>query len=247
MCSVTWQLEEEGYQVFFNRDEQKHRALGLPPRQIRLDDVSVLMPIDPVGQGSWISVNELGLTLCLLNNYQGLCPKGTLISRGQLLKSLSSKTNTVDIEKAFNAIDPMAYAPFLLVAFDPALTKHKMDVMVFEWNGQDTEIYPRSGPLFSSGVDLERVVAHRKKTYEDFVATGRQGFSQLHASHHDEHLHTSFCMHRNDAHTVSFTQVVVTPNSQKMSYVAGSPCTQLNEKNLIKHSVYLPSKNAMAS
>lgn len=31
MCSVTWSLSETGYQVFFNRDEQKSRALALAP------------------------------------------------------------------------------------------------------------------------------------------------------------------------------------------------------------------------
>ncbi|RDL45629.1 hypothetical protein DN730_00835 [Marinomonas piezotolerans] len=247
MCSVTWQLDDEGYQVFFNRDEQKSRALGLPPQQLQLNDIRVLMPIDPVGQGSWISVNELGLTLCLLNNYQGWCPKGTLISRGQLLKGFSSKANTTEIEEAFYALDLMQYAPFVLVAFDPSLTKTHGDVLVFEWNGRTTQIYTRSTPLFSSGVDLDRVVAKRQATYERFIETGRRDYIHLHASHHDEQLHTSFCMHRADAHTVSFTHVAVTPNTQKMSYVPGAPCTQLDEVSLAKHSIYLPSNDAMAS
>lgn len=31
MCSVTWSLSDTCYQVFFNRDEQRSRALALPP------------------------------------------------------------------------------------------------------------------------------------------------------------------------------------------------------------------------
>ena len=46
MCSVSWLLEKKGYQVFFNRDEQKSRALALPPKKYTLDGVDVLMPLD---------------------------------------------------------------------------------------------------------------------------------------------------------------------------------------------------------
>lgn len=88
MCSVTWSLSDTGYQVFFNRDEQRSRALALPPAIYDRQGVAVMMPLDPQGQGSWISLNQFGLSLCLLNNYQGRVPDGTLISRGLLLKSL---------------------------------------------------------------------------------------------------------------------------------------------------------------
>lgn len=46
MCSVTWYLSDTGYQVFFNRDEQRSRALALPPKPYELQETSVLMPLD---------------------------------------------------------------------------------------------------------------------------------------------------------------------------------------------------------
>lgn len=93
MCSVTWSLSDTGYQVFFNRDEQRSRALALPPAIYDRQGVAVMMPLDPQGQGSWISLNQFGLSLCLLNNYQGRVPDGTLISRGLLLKSLAGSSS----------------------------------------------------------------------------------------------------------------------------------------------------------
>ena len=113
MCSVSWLLEDNGYQVFFNRDEQKTRALAMPPKQYRVNGVDIIMPLDPTGGGSWISINEFGLSLCLLNNYQGIVPDGLLVSRGLLLKNLSSSRNISQLSVAFHKLDLHSFAPFL--------------------------------------------------------------------------------------------------------------------------------------
>ncbi|HDV5401969.1 TPA: NRDE family protein, partial [Vibrio cholerae] len=121
MCSVTWSLSDTGYQVFFNRDEQRSRALALPPAIYDRQGVAVMMPLDPQGQGSWISLNQFGLSLCLLNNYQGRVPDGTLISRGLLLKSLAGSSSIEQITLAFEKLALSRFAPFTLLAFDPLL------------------------------------------------------------------------------------------------------------------------------
>lgn len=72
-----------------------------------------MMPLDPQGQGSWISLNQFGLSLCLLNNYQGRVPDGTLISRGLLLKSLAGSSSIEQITLAFEKLALSRFAPSL--------------------------------------------------------------------------------------------------------------------------------------
>ncbi|MEL0638466.1 NRDE family protein [Marinomonas sp. TI.3.20] len=241
MCSVSWLLDNDGYQVFFNRDEQKTRALALPPKHIVLQDVAVLMPIDPVAKGSWISVNEYGLTLCLLNNYQGQAPSGVLISRGQLVKLLSKSQNLAALEYEFSTLNLARYAPFTLLVFDAELNNQQGKVMAFEWDGMCCNTFPEWSPRFSSGMDLDKVKRARNDAYQDCIESGEcfQNLLTLHASHHPDHLHKSFCMHREDAHTVSFTHVQVTARSQSMSYVAGSPCENLTQEAVVSNRIPL--------
>ncbi|NUO80759.1 NRDE family protein [candidate division KSB1 bacterium] len=69
MCTVTWLQRHEGYEVFCNRDELKTRKPALPPRLAECNGVRYLAPIDNDGGGSWLGVNEFGVSLCLVNHY----------------------------------------------------------------------------------------------------------------------------------------------------------------------------------
>ncbi|MBF4256348.1 hypothetical protein EAY27_06830 [Vibrio anguillarum] len=238
MCSVSWLLDKHGYHLFFNRDEQKNRPLALPPKQYTQAGVEVLMPIDPAGGGSWISLNECGLALCLLNNYQGKIPQGVdaerLVSRGQLLKHLSSQVSVEKVIQAFTQLNLQQFAPFTLLAFDPNLTDVQGNVMALAWNGEQSQIAVTQSPLFSSSVDLEQVQHYRSQLYQALIAKENSVQQRLkfHAHHHVAHPHWAPCMHRQDAHTVSFTYLRVTQQQQYMTYISGSPCLQLSETSL---------------
>ncbi|MGK0440816.1 MAG: hypothetical protein ACJA0N_000611, partial [Pseudohongiellaceae bacterium] len=117
MCTLTWLQTETGYQIFFNRDEQRTRLPALPPECVTHHGVKILTPLDPVGQGSWISSNEYGLSLCLLNYYQGKAPDTTLISRGQLLRNLSHSAHLNVLDEQVITMTLSSYAPFTLIAF----------------------------------------------------------------------------------------------------------------------------------
>ncbi|MBW3697429.1 hypothetical protein EK599_17180 [Vibrio sp. T187] len=237
MCSVTWLLNEEGYQVFFNRDEQKSRALATPPQQLTHNGTKVLMPIDPVGKGSWISLNEHGLSLCLLNNYQGKMPEGPLLSRGLLLKLLSSSTSLEQVTEHFNQLDIQRFAPFTLLVFRPTLSLVNPEVFAFAWDGTNIDIKQTDSPLFSSGIALEEVQHYRRELYNTLTFDNKtqQTLLTFHAHHHPEHGYLSACMHREDAHTVSFTHLNVTDRQLAMSYIPGSPCHGLNAQSLNQH------------
>lgn len=226
MCSVSWLLEENGYQVFFNRDEQKTRALAMPPKQYQVNGVDMIMPLDPTGGGSWISINEFGLSLCLLNNYQGIVPDGPLISRGLLLKNMSLSRNIAQLTEAFYRLELSSFAPFTLLAFAPNLTQHNGVVVAYKWDGVQQNIVETDSPLFSSGVDLARVQAHRQAKYDQLISTGKnqQNLLMFHSHHHSEQPHLGTCMHRSDAHTVSFTHLRNRHGQASMFYAPGAPC-----------------------
>ena len=234
MCSVSWLLEENGYQVFFNRDEQKTRALAMPPKQYQVNGVDIIMPLDPKGGGSWISINEFGLSLCLLNNYQGMVPLGPLVSRGLLLKNLSSSCNLGQLSEAFNRLNLHSFAPFTLLAFAPNLTQHNGVVIAYMWDGIQQRVVKTDSPLFSSGVDLERVQTYRQAQYDQLVATekNQQNLLKFHSHHHREQPHLATCMHRDDAHTVSFTHLRNLHGHASMFYAPGSPCEPIKPRQI---------------
>jgi hypothetical protein len=248
MCSVSWLIDNSGYQIFFNRDEQKTRAKALPPRIQHMDGMNILMPIDPVGQGSWISTNEMGLSLCLLNNYQASNPNPIVFSRGLLLKNLSKEKSIEDVCAAFSRLSLPQFAPFILLAFDLGISNQSGCVMSLEWDGINSRIQPAELPLFSSGVDLQQVTTYRKAAYEKIVGQhpNEDRLLAFHQHHHAEHSHMSVCMHRDDAETVSFTQVMVTAQDQKMRYISGSSCACLTLEALQQNSTILPSRRALA-
>ncbi|EGR1093471.1 hypothetical protein EFU33_10315 [Vibrio cholerae] len=233
MCSVTWSLSDTGYQVFFNRDEQKSRALALPPVIYERQRVSVMMPLDPQGQGSWISLNQFGLSLCLLNNYQGRVPDGTLISRGLLLKSLAGSSSIEQITLAFEKLALSRFAPFTLLAFDPLLTQQQGEVSAYAWDGEQFCSGVTSSPLFSSGVALGEVQRYRTQVYQHLTADGvtPEKLLAFHCHQHPQWPHLSVAMQRDDAHTVSFTHIKVSDGQLGMSYFSGRP-TQLTEQIL---------------
>ncbi|NVK28704.1 MAG: NRDE family protein [Flavobacteriia bacterium] len=228
MCSVSWWIEESGYQLFFNRDEQKTRTPALSPQSFVLQGTQVLMPIDPVGKGSWISLNEAGVSLCLLNNYQGKTPSGQLTSRGQLVKQLSSATGLAQIEWQFAQLDLQQFAPFTLLAFELGNSK----VREFQWDGENVSILYAQSPHFSSAVALDSVTAYRQSVYDELAVASADDLLLFHSQHHPEQPHFSVCMHREDAQTVSFTRIQASQNDLQMTYVAGSPCMHLTPQAL---------------
>ena len=234
MCSVSWLLEENGYQVFFNRDEQKTRALAMPPKQYQVNGVDMIMPLDPTGGGSWISINEFGLSLCLLNNYQGIVPDGPLISRGLLLKNMSSSRNIAQLTEAFHRLELSSFAPFTLLAFAPNLTQHNGVVVAYKWDGVQQNIVETDSPLFSSGVDLARVQAYRQAKYDQLISTckNQQNLLMFHSHHHSEQPHLGTCMHRSDAHTVSFTHLRNRHGQASMFYAPGAPCEPIKPEQI---------------
>lgn len=74
MCTMTWLFTDEGYTVFFNRDEAKTRAPSEWPQIRQQNGVRLISPKETDGGGTLMGVNEFGVTCCLLDNYNAQPP-----------------------------------------------------------------------------------------------------------------------------------------------------------------------------
>lgn len=222
MCTVSWIHENDGYRLLCNRDEKRTRRQAIEPQAEQRHGVRFLAPIDGERGGTWLSVNEYGLALCLLN---GACLSGSapahepmaLESRGRIpLELVDAMTARAACERLVR-IDLTRFAAFTLVLAEPGLP-----AAVAEWNGQELAILPQAEPfvpLVSSSYEPESVRTWRQAEFRRCT-----GLDDFHRSHAGGANAFSPCMHRDDAETVSHTEIRVTEDHVSLLYSAGSPC-----------------------
>ncbi|PCK03448.1 MAG: hypothetical protein COA42_20870 [Alteromonadaceae bacterium] len=248
MCTISWFVSSNGYDVFFNRDEQKSRVRADVPSEMSIDGVKVLMPIDPQGGGTWFAANERGLSVALLNYYQGRLPKGPLISRGEIVKHCATLSVLNDIEGYVDSLSLTRYAPFSLLVFDALVVENCADgaVTMLRWTGRELQRLSQASPLISSAAMFEKVNELRKENYhtafDDSCAESLSYDSRvkLHSDYHSGHQPSasafSVCMHREDAHTVSFSHLAVSLENVSMRYADGAPCqtAEVHELHMLR-------------
>jgi hypothetical protein len=148
MCTLTWKPLDDGYALFFNRDERRDRPDAHPPAPHMRNGSRCIVPIDPRGGGSWLLVNEFGLTLALLNHYprartpMPVAPK----SRGELVLAAADCVSIEDAVARIRARPLAAYAPFRWVAADAS------HAIALVWNGSrlTRRRLPSAGAMLTS-------------------------------------------------------------------------------------------------
>jgi len=226
MCTVSFLPTRSGFMLAMNRDEQKIRPPGIMPRRQKTGLRDALHPSEPAG-GTWIGVNDACLTLALINWYskpqrdRSLC-----VSRGIVIPHLLAADNVVDAGNFLSDLPLVRINPFRLVAVS------MVGSAVREWRWDGTELDFRRHNWqrrhwFSSGLD--EALANRKRAGVVRAAGGEIAqtpawLRTLHRSHLTERGAFSICMHRDDAQTVSYTEIVATRNGARMRYAGGSPC-----------------------
>ncbi len=226
MCTVSWRLDADGYEVLFNRDELRTRTEGLPPRRQRVADVGFLAPIDPDGKGTWIAVNQAGVTLCLVNGYQDsrLQPEVDLRSRGRVITDLAGVGDLAQLDTALRQqVVEYTYRSFRLLAFAPATAPRG-----WRWSGNDSgglEEFQPVAPVTSSSLDAEGAARLRSELFATLpTRPGSEALLELHRQHAGGPITLTPCMHRREARTVSLTRVLVGVESVAMEYAPGPPC-----------------------
>lgn len=228
MCTASWICEADGFELFFNRDEQRSRPSALPPRPETIDGVRALLPLDGQEHGTWIGANEHGLVACLLNLYEASYTPAAPRSRGHLVRELLGAADLDEVKARVEGDDLPRYRGFTLLAFQPSGGTTGGDRAALRWDGSDLSIR-RGGdvvaPVVSSGFDLVGVRASRLAAWNELVgdAPSLVSLAAFHASRgHDDGAY-DVSMSRPDACTVSHTRVRVTSDSVRMQYVEGAP------------------------
>lgn len=229
MCTASWH-HHRGYSLYFNRDELRTRKIAEGPEIQCLDDVQVIAPRDGDFGGSWISVNEYGLSLALLNRYEDAFQgnEQAIRSRGLLLMDLAPVSNLAALRSMVREMSFACYRPFTLLALTPG---HPATIMT--WNGLECSLIENGDaemPLVSSSYNTRDVIAARQLQYRNLFGTGQTADEDLlldyHRSHHPQAGPYSTCMHREDAATVSFSRIEVSQDSIRFAYHPASPCSE---------------------
>jgi hypothetical protein len=189
--------------VVFNRDEQRTRAGELPPAFRRCGDRTGLMPIDPVGGGSWIGANDAGLIAALLNaNPVGQGPLVRPTSRGAIVPAVLALTTLGDVESFFESFDATRMGRFRLVAFQ------QFDRLEAVSDGSSVIVSRSVDPEWpalwtSSSLGDEYVSRVRTRLFADLVDSSSAKQDEFHAHRWPDDLARSVLMIRADARTVS--------------------------------------------
>lgn len=238
MCTLTFIPRPNGYFVAMNRDEQHSRARSFPPRIFN----HAIYPYEPGTNGTWLAVNSRGITLALLNkNEDGPLPV-KLRSRGELIPALISASSLADVQRLLLEVGFKGMWPFRLIAISPDSRE------ICEWSrGTDLskshyDWQPRH--WFSSGMsDIE---AHRIRTtiveeaWQQPDAGSLPWLRALHQSHQPQRGAYSICVHRDDASSVSYSEIDYESGTATFRYASGFPC----QYTAFEAELSLPAKAA---
>lgn len=227
MCTVTWWSAAEGYELYFSRDELKTRLPALPPEECRLDGVRYLSPRDGDAGGTWLTVNAFGLSVGLINQYpaDAPAPPEPRVSRGILVREMASCRSVAELSDRLWRCDLKHYEPFQILGVEPDSTGS-----VHTWNGRFLAVTQDAHchlPYTSSSYLSEEVAKHRRDKFARIIAEkgdmNPDDLLEFHRDHDAGAAAHSVFMQRDDAETVSFTQVVVSPEQITMAYAEKIP------------------------
>ncbi|WP_019616273.1 NRDE family protein [Psychromonas ossibalaenae] len=232
MCTLTYLLTDQGYELFFNRDEQRTRQCALPPA---IDaQLSAVYPVDPVGQGTWLAVHNSGMSLALLNFYQAQAQssQGPFLSRGEIILSLlKDADNAIEVLKK---MDLSAYLAFQLCIFAKDLCSTKNRIRTFQWTGKKLIEVENTLPITSSSVEYPTVYKARKARYLQIVDAQKPTTKQFLAYHRSQETEgkLSVRMSRDDAKTVSMSHIRVAQsiNFDYFDFIKNTNCQVFSER-----------------
>ena len=217
-----------GFVVAMNRDEKRTRSRALPPATVDFVSTRAVFPRESTG-GTWIAANDAGTCLALINWHRiEREPPDEIVSRGQVVPALIGKSSAATISAGIREMPLRKVRPFRLIAVIAP------DQVLIEWRWDLRVLTRRKHPWrlqhwFSSGFDEPGAAWSRRRVCREArkraSATGVEWLRRLHRSHSPVRGPFSICMHRNEAKTVSYTEVTFVPRRVTMRYRSGSPCS----------------------
>jgi hypothetical protein len=224
MCTLSWRAgaDGSGYALWFNRDEVNTRAAEHAPRLWPADGqgAGFLAPVDGARGGTWLAVNERGLTVALLNDY-GVAwrPAQPSRSRGDVVVETARKEGITAVAAVLSAEALRNTAAFSLVALEADGAR-----ACWHWDGVRLEA--RTGgqvPDFfsSSSYRTAEVIAARRAGFDREAGNGADDEARraYHFSHDNTRGAESVLMCRPDANTRSVCLVRVGAAGAVLEYV----------------------------
>jgi hypothetical protein len=229
MCTLTVvPLPGRLLRVAFNRDEQRTRSAGIPPRVGEFEGRRAVFPTDPPSGGTWLAVTDVGLVLAVLNVNRPYPPDRTPSrSRGDIIPALLGTDTPADALTAFERQFTYAdFAPFRLV-----LVGHGILAEV-RWDGHEPMVTSRllgGTPLLftSSGLGDYLVEGVRRELFDDLFAGPLDGWEvaqdEFHRHRWPGREHLSVNMERADARTVSHAVIDLGDAGATFTYHPDAP------------------------
>jgi hypothetical protein len=234
MCTVSILPFESGeYQLLMNRDESPLRPAALELRRGHSEaGLEHAAPIDLRSGGTWVGLNARGVSFALMNQHpQGYFKREGLRSRGELIPRLINALSAHEAASRMSQVDLEPYPPFFLLTLDG-----RSSILALSWDGSQRQVheYPREPRLFaSSSFETEEVLLGRQEQFEGLLARVKaapdhEAALAVQRDFHRSHLPSrgpySICLHRDDAQSVSLTEISVRGLGCRLRYHAGPPC-----------------------
>jgi len=227
MCTVSFIARKNGYALAMNRDEKLARVAGLPPKLRLVAGRKILCPSEP-GGGTWIALNDAGITFALINWYAITARvKANSISRGEVVNAVSATISAAAAAVILEALPLRRMNAFRLIGIFSATQE------IVQWQWDLKKLVQKNHrwqtqQWISSGFDEPTAQRLRSKTFRRALKQKSAGtidwLRRLHRSHSPEAGPFSICMHRGDAATVSYTEAVVLSGKTVMRYCPAAPC-----------------------
>ena len=227
MCTVTFWPRRTGFRLGMNRDEQWTRPVAFPTIRRQASRRQVLCPVE-AGGGTWIGLNDAGVAFALVNWYSvaPLASAGS-VSRGRVVEWLLSTSRPVDADSYLAVLPLKKLKPFRVVG----IFQSTRAVMEWRWNGNQLQAVchpwePRQ--WISSGLNEPTAQEVRSEVFRRFSRRSDAGdhtwLRTLHGSHLPKRGPFSHCVHRDDAGTVSYSEITVIGAGGAVFYQPGCPC-----------------------
>lgn len=224
MCSLTLITREHGYLLGMNRDESVARGTGLAPVTHVVGQAQAVYPTDGA-KGTWIGANDRGITLALLNWHGVTFHAKKERSRGLVIPAVLGAGSLIEFSHKIGDLDLRGLLPFRLVGIFPV----EQRVAEWRWDSMQKQMLCHSWEdrLWCSSSlsdehaeDLRGRAATHAAGEADTQST--KWIRRLHASHTAGPY--SFCVHRGDVETLSYSEVECSRDVVRMTYLGGNPC-----------------------
>jgi hypothetical protein len=225
VCTVTVVPVPGGFRLACNRDERRDRPPAHVPALHALARRRAAFPVDPVGGGTWIGVNEAGLAAALLNRSSDPAipaRRKAPRSRGLILPQVLECASLAEAIELTATLDACDFDRFRIVMAE----HHGAAIVTSDGETLSVEAADLCRPMMLTSSSLGDALVDRPRRwlFERMFATDEGSWlsaqDRFHRHQWRSHPEISVRMERADARTVSHAVVQVVGRSIELRYRA---------------------------